>query len=114
MRAMTLLAAGLMAASPAAAHHGWGSYDAERPLNLTGTIVQSSYSNPHGELRLQAPGKVWRVILAPPFRMQNRGLAAEALKPGATVTVMGYPHKTDQEELRAERITANGTTTELR
>jgi hypothetical protein len=107
------LALPLMAGT-AAAHHGWGSYDAAQVLTLTGKIQGMTYANPHGTLQLAAPGKVWTVILAPPFRMQNRGLPAEMLKVGETVTVVGYPHKTDQAELRAERITVNGTTTELR
>jgi hypothetical protein len=54
------------------------------------------------------------VTLAPPFRMQNRGLPSDALKPGATVTVVGYPNRNDPAEMRAERITVNNQTTELR
>lgn len=111
----TAIALGLaLIAAPAWAHHGWGSYDASQVLTLTGKVQEMSYANPHGTLRLDAPGKVWLVILAPPSRMQNRGLPADALKPGTTVTVVGYPHKTDTSELRAERITVNGKTTELR
>jgi hypothetical protein len=46
--------------------------------------------------------------------MINRGLPAEALKVGMTVTVEGYPHKTEAEELRAERIMVEGKSVELR
>ena len=102
------------AAVPAWAHHGWGSYDAANVLTLTGKILESAYQNPHGELKLEVPGKTWHVILAPPSRMQNRGLPAEHLKPGATVTVVGYAHKSEATELRAERIVIAGVTTELR
>lgn len=109
-----IAAAAALAASGAAAHHGWGGYDADRTLNLAGTIEASSYENPHGELRLRTPEKVWRVILAPPARMQNRGLPAEMIRPGTPATVVGYPHKTDPVEMRAERITVNGRTVELR
>jgi len=35
-------------------------------------------------------------------------------KPGATATVEGYPNRDKHEELRAERITLEGKTTELR
>ena len=101
-------------AAPASAHHGWGSYDAAQVLTLTGKVQEMTYANPHGTLRLEAPGKVWTVILAPPSGMQNRGLPAEMIKAGTSVTVIGYPHKTDQSELRAERITVDGKTTELR
>jgi hypothetical protein len=54
------------------------------------------------------------VTLAPPFRMQNRGLPAEALKVGTTVTVVGYPNRTDPAEMRAERIAVENQTVELR
>ena len=106
--------AGLVAGSGASAHHGWGGYEAGNVLNVAGVIEAASYENPHGELRLRAEGKVWQVILAPPSRMQNRGLSPDMLKPGRAVTVEGYQHKTDTAEMRAERITVDGKTTELR
>jgi hypothetical protein len=104
----------LLAASAASAHHGWGNYDAAQVLTLTGTIRAMTYMNPHGTLTLEVPGKTWTVTLAPPFRMQNRGLPAEALKVGTTVTVVGYPNRTDPTEMRAERITVENQTVELR
>jgi hypothetical protein len=57
---------------------------------------------------------VWLVVLAPPSRMENRGLAAADLKPGAKVTVVGYANRAKPEEMRAERIIASGKTIELR
>lgn len=44
----------------------------------------------------------------------RRGLPPAALAAGATVTVVGYPHRTDAGEMRAERVTVNGKTVELR
>jgi len=104
----------LAAATTATAHHGWSGYDASKALNLTGTIREAGYEHPHGFLKLEVPGKVWVVTLAPPSRMENRGLAAAMLKPGTTATVVGYPSRTDAGEMRAERITIDGRTTELR
>jgi hypothetical protein len=98
----------------AVAHHGWSEYDAARALKLTGKIAESGYEHPHGHLQLDASGKTWRVILAPPSRMERRGLHKGMLKPGATVTVEGYPNRDKPGEMRAERITVNGKTVELR
>ena len=95
-------------------HHGWSEYDSSKPLKLTGKIVESGYEHPHGHVRLAAPGKTWQVVLAPPSRMERRGLPKEALKPGNSVTVEGYPNRDKPEEMRAERISANGKTVELR
>jgi uncharacterized protein DUF6152 len=101
-------------AAPAAAHHGWSGYDSTKELTLTGTIKESGYEHPHGHVRLATPGKVWLVVLAPPSRMTSRGLPASKLAVGVTATVVGYPNKTNDEEMRAERITIDGATVELR
>jgi hypothetical protein len=113
-----VLGIGLVFACPAwAAHHGWSGYDETRPLTFTGTIRDSGYENPHGFVELEVagnPAKTWHVVLAPPSRMETRGLPKEMLKAGATATVVGYQEKTKPGELRAERITIGGKTTELR
>jgi hypothetical protein len=97
----------------AIAHHGWSGYETEI-RKVSGTIDQSSYSNPHGSIRLKAADKTWVVVLAPPSRMGNRGLTEEMLKVGTTVSVDGYQHMSDKDEMRAERISIDGKTIELR
>lgn len=104
----------VLGAGAAFAHHGWSGYDSGKELTVTGTITESGYEHPHGHIRLEAPGKTWSVVLAPPSRMENRGLPRAMLKPGTRATVVGYPHRTEPEEMRAERITIAGKTTELR
>ncbi len=108
------LSAALTVATAAYAHHGWSEYDSNKGFKLTGKVMESGYEHPHGYVRLQADGKTWIAVLAPPFRMENRGLAKTAIAPGATVTVEGYPHRSKADEMRAERITADGKTVELR
>ena len=103
-----------LAAGAAFAHHGWSSYDSGKELTLTGTIKEAGYEHPHGGVKLETTGKTWNVVLAPPSRMENRGLKREMLAPGTRAIVVGYPHRTDSDELRAERITIGGKTTELR
>lgn len=95
-------------------HHGWSSYDQEKVLNLKGEILEYSYDNPHGMLKFKADDKTWTVVLAPPSRMQSRGLEESMLKKGVTATVVGYPHLKVKDEMRAERITIGDKTTELR
>jgi hypothetical protein len=115
----TLLAAlggGLvvLAAGRARAHHGWSGYDAGTVLTLTGTVEEMYFGMPHCMLRLQADGKVWNCVLAPLSRMANRGLPEGSIKVGDTVTVVGYPHRRETDEMRAERITVGDRTVELR
>ncbi len=104
----------LFCAASAFAHHGWSEYDANQPLKLEGTIQESGYVHPHGFVVLKTPDKTWTAVLAPPTRMENRGLAREMLKPGGKATVEGYPNREKPDEMRAERIIVEGKTTELR
>ncbi len=108
------LALTLVGVTAALGHHGWSGYDATKPLTVTGTIKVAGYEHPHGYVRLAGPEKEWVVTLAPPSRMENRGLSPAMLKPGTTATVMGYPSRTDPDEMRAEWIAINGKTTQLR
>ena len=102
------------AASLAYAHHGWTGYDESKPLTLTGAIKASGYENPHGFVDLQVDKKVWHIVLAPPARMESRGLPKEKLKAGSMATIVGYQNKENKDEIRAEKITIDGKTTELR
>lgn len=108
------LVAALLLPAATLAHHGWSGYDGATLLKVAGTIRQAGYEHPHGYVRLEAAGKTWVVVLAPPSRMENRGLARDALKPGASVALEGYRNRDKPSEMRAERITAGGKTIELR
>ena len=103
-----------LAGAVAHAHHGWSEYDTSKTLSLTGVIKEAGYEHPHGHIRLETPEKTWLVVLAPPSRMRSRGLPPEALKPGRQATVAGYANRNKPEEMRAERITTDGKTVELR
>ena len=109
--AIALLA---LAAPLALAHHGWSEYDQQTTLKLTGTIEESGYEHPHGHIKLKTANKTWIAVLAPPSRMDARGLSREMLKDGSTATVEGYASRVKPDEMRAERITVAGKTIELR
>jgi hypothetical protein len=98
----------------ALAHHGWSGYDSNQVLNLTGVIQESGYEHPHAYLKMAVGDKLWLVVLAPPSRMERRGVPREMLAVGTTATVVGYPHRSEGDEMRAERITIDGRTAELR
>lgn len=112
-RTPALVLALLLSAS-ALGHHGWSEYDSSKLLSLSGKIVEAGYEHPHGYIRLEAPGKTWLCVLAPPSRMESRGLSKDALKAGASAMVEGYANRSKPEEMRAERISIAGKTIELR
>jgi hypothetical protein len=96
------------------AHHGWGSYDPAKPVTVTGPIVTSKFENPHATITVRGGDKVWTVTLAPTSRMSSRGATEKVIAVGQTVSAYGYPSTVEKEEMRAERITVDGKTYELR
>lgn len=111
---MLIMVASLFIGGVAQAHHGWSSYDDNEEIRLNGSIVDSSYTYPHASIRLQVGDRVWTVVLAPPSRMSSRGIPGDRLKEGDQVAVEGYASRRDPNELRAERITIDQQTVELR
>lgn len=102
------------ASGTAAAHHGWGSYDATSPVTIKAEIQDVSLGNPHGMMMLMHEGKTWEVTLAPLSRMQARGATAEVVATGKQVVAYGYPKRDGSLEMRAEWIEIDNKRIELR
>ena len=103
-----------LGALTASAHHGWSSYDSNKILKIEAPLAEVRYRNPHAEVAIQYQGIRWEVILAPISRMEARGVSEQALTVGKVVTIEGYPRQDGTHEIRAERITVDGKTAELR
>jgi hypothetical protein len=54
------------------------------------------------------------VVLAPPPRMEFRGVSDDDLKPGVTVSVVAYPSKQTKDEVRAETLGVGTKSIDLR
>ena len=52
-RRQVLLAAAAVPLAPAFAHHGWSSFDQNRPIYLAGKARKVAWRNPHAELDLE-------------------------------------------------------------
>jgi hypothetical protein len=113
-RRLLLLSPIALLAAPARAHHGWGSYEADRPVTLNGTIKAVRFGNPHVSIDLEAGGKTWECTLAPPFRMNNRGADEAFVKVAVAATLHGYPSRANPSEMRAEWIEIGGKRVQLR
>jgi Family of unknown function (DUF6152) len=113
-RSIFFSAAFALLTSAALAHHGWGSYDASKPVTVAGPIVTSKFENPHATITVRASDKVWTVTLAPTSRMNSRGATEKVVAVGQNVSAYGYPSTVEKDEMRAERITVNGKTYEMR
>ncbi|TDK25013.1 hypothetical protein E2F46_07515 [Luteimonas aestuarii] len=113
-RLLPFVLAALFVALPAAAHHGWSSYDADQAMRFDAELIEVRYRNPHAEVVVEHEGNRWDVVLAPTTRMETRGLPQDGLAVGRTITIEAYPRLDGTRELRAERIVVDGTTVELR
>lgn len=114
MRILTIAAIFVVSTAPAAAHHGWGSYDSTKTVTVEATVLDVKYENPHVEIVLEHNGKKYTMTLAPVFRMENRGVPRPMLIKGKKVKVEGYQSKVNPDEMRIERILVDGKTVELR
>src|SRR5687767_6052766 len=95
-------------------HHGWANYDQTKTLDYTGTVEEFRFENPHATAKVKDKKQTWEVILAPTSRMESRGVPTDKIKKGSKLRVVGYPHKTVKDEMRAERIYVDDVKFELR
>lgn len=114
MRRLALAALALALPAAALAHHGWGSYDAQNPVTLSGPVKALEFANPHVHVDITSGGKDWELTLAPPSRMQSRGAVESLIGVGAIITAYGYPSRVKPGEMRAEWIEVGGKRYELR
>ena len=85
----TLLASTALALPLVArAHHGWSSFDQNRPLWLEGRAAQVAWRNPHAELKLELPADAKlpadlasRAVPAQSAAVDGRALLAAAQLP---------------------------------
>ncbi|HEY8566334.1 MAG TPA: DUF6152 family protein [Beijerinckiaceae bacterium] len=110
--ALSLLAA--VAATGAAAHHGW-SWAEEQQTTLEGTLRSVSMAPPHPSLQVaDKEGAVWQIDLGNPNQTQRSGFTAEAAKAGDAITVLGNRNLDKAtKHMKAVRITVAGRTYDM-
>lgn len=113
MKSVTALAAaGVLAAIvPAAAHHAFSAeFDAERPVELKGTVTEMHWINPHSWIHIEVvneDGEVeaWEVEGGAPNAILRRGFTADSLKPGTVILVEGYQARDGTNKANGRDIT---------
>jgi hypothetical protein len=111
---MTLALAALgtvLLASRAAAHHSFAAeFDADSPIELTGTVTKVEWANPHTFFYIdvsETTGKVdnWALELGSPNGLMRRGWTRNSMKIGDTVTVTGWRAKDGSLKGNARSVT---------
>lgn len=86
----------VLAATSAGAHHAFAAeFDADKPIDLKGTVTKIKWVNPHSWLYFDvtdATGKVtnWGVEFGAPNQLAKLGLTKADVAPGSQVHIRGY------------------------
>ena len=100
-RFVGIIGVGLLLASavPAVAHHAFSAeFDANRPLQLEGTVTRMEWINPHAWIHIDVTkddGSVesWMIEGGTPNTLFRRGFTKDSLTPGTVIMVDGYQAK---------------------
>jgi hypothetical protein len=89
----------LVGAPPAPAHHAFAAeYDADKPVDLNGTVTKARWTNPHSWLYFDVKGPDgnltnWGVEFGAPNSLESEGMKKTDLQPGTKVHILGYRSK---------------------
>jgi hypothetical protein len=93
------LVIGLLATASVRAHHAFAAeFDINRPVQLTGTVTEVEWINPHSWIHVavkKPDGTVekWAIEAGTPNTLLRRGLKKTDLPPGSEIKVSGYQAK---------------------
>ena len=93
--ALLVAALTALAAQPIAAHHSFAAeFDANAPIELTGTVTKVEWANPHTYFYIDVTspkGDVenWALEMGSPNGLMRRGWTRDSMKIGDVVTVTG-------------------------
>ena len=88
LKRRTVLIASAVTPLGALAHHGWSSFDQDRPIYLEGKVTKAKWRNPHAELELEVPAGLkvpadlaQRAVPAQSAPVDGKALLAKAVVP---------------------------------
>ena len=97
------------------AHHSFAAqFDAEKPIELTGTVTKVAWRNPHAWFYIDVEdddGNVvnWGMELASPNLLMRKGWNRSSMKVGDAVTVEGFLARDGSDTGNARVVTLNAT-----
>ena len=95
LRYVAIICLALAAAPSASAHHSPVMFDQSKTIELTGTVRQFQWTNPHCYIQLvvDADGRQteWSLEMGAPMYLYAKGWRPSALKPGMPIKVTINP-----------------------
>jgi Family of unknown function (DUF6152) len=100
-RCLPIVAAGLLSALSAQAHHSTAQFDKTEEVKLTGIVKDFQYTNPHTWLQLYVTSDdgeqvEWGIEGGSPNFLKRRGWTSKSLQPGDEVSVKVYAMRDGQ------------------
>ena len=101
--------AAIAAGAPAVAHHSFAAeFDANSPIELTGTVTKVEWANPHTFFYIDVDegGKIanWALELGSPNGLMRRGWTRNSMQIGDVVTVQGWRAKDGSSKGNARSV----------
>ena len=93
-------AAAALTMAPVAAHHSHAMFDGSVETEITGTLTNVRFANPHVYLRIEAsardgkslePAQTWAIEMSTTGNMSQRGITPDILKVGRPISVKVNP-----------------------
>jgi hypothetical protein len=93
-----VLAAALAAGTPALAHHSFAMFDADKTIEITGTVKEFQWTNPHSWLQVMVTddkgvAQEWSLEMGSPGGLARAGWRPKSVVAGDKVTVSIHPLK---------------------
>jgi hypothetical protein len=105
----------VLAWAGADAHHSFSSeFDIGQPVEVTGTVTEIEWTNPHAWVHLEAVDDhgqrvQWAVELLGVNSLARSGLTRRTLKPGDVITVRGFRARNGTHTANASSMTRTET-----
>ncbi len=101
----------MAAAAPVGAHHAFAAeFDADAPIELTGTVVRMEWVNPHTWIHIDVEqgngtSQRWMIEGGPPTALLRRGFTRDSLLAGTEVFVEGFRAKDGSQKANGRDVT---------
>ncbi|MGA1741569.1 MAG: DUF6152 family protein [Pseudohongiellaceae bacterium] len=101
----------LMWSVSAWSHHSFSlEFDVSRPLELTGTVVNIQWTNPHAWVHIETEDEqgnvqLWAVEFLGVITLIRRGMSPDTLGPGDVVSITGFGARDGTNTANASSLT---------